>query len=345
MFTKEYDVFIATHELTNNHKNVFAEKLYRFLDYSGIKCFYFPLEKQDSYKTSIVELIKSRMLIFICTDALNTTSSGEIDRKFHYDLCSKLDLYYGLSQSEDIVRAKDAKVVVLGNKWAKGEEEKLHPLFMGRSHIYYKNEKECLEEILDWVQTRLLDQKELLGHIESSEVIKPYMTRTEMMLDVGYKKKLENAKFLYGIGISNTEVMRLEYSVFERILKKGGKVCLAFLDPNGKFTQIREFEENVKKGRIKQTTDFNLQMARDIYDELGPEKENFKVYLYDRVPRVNLMIIDDIALLQYYDSFNRGMYNPSFLIKKGENSGLYKYCLQKVNEIIGTATGLKWDEI
>ncbi len=344
MLSKVYDVFIAYHgSFERDGSRPIAEKIYKYLEHNGLNCFYFPYDKDDSYKANLVEAVRSRTLLFICSNSLQTTQNGVLDRKFHYDLHAELDVFYGLTQMEDDVQAKDAKVVVVGNKWAKGEEERLHPLFMGRTHIFFNNDASCLAEIRDWVLDRLAEQKEKFNAIDSSDIFKTYMTRSEMMVDIDYKRCMERAKKVSAIGISNTELMRNEYSVFGKILEKGGEINIAFLQPEGRFTQIREIEEKVKKGRIADTTNYNMQIARDIYDELTNDtRSRFHVYTYDRAPRINLIILDDIALLQYYDSFNRGMYNPSFVIKKNVNGRLFKYCEEKIAEILGVSKEITW---
>ncbi len=340
MFKKEYDIFIAYHgSYEKDSSRATSEKIYKYLEGNGYSCFYFPYDEKDSYKSNIVDVIKSRTFLLICNNSMHILNNGALDKRFHYELSTEIDAFYGLTQLGDDVLTKDAKVIVLGNKWARGDEEKIHPLFMGRTHIYGKEEKEYLQEIKDWLDSRLEEQKNRLGEVSFTEISKTYMTRKEMMVDVSYKKLIENAKNIRAVGISNSDIMRkLEYSVFKNIIGRGGEIKLAFLKPTGQYNLLREHEEGLKRGRIRSATEYNLNIARDIYEELTDfQRASFKVYLYDRCPRVNIVLADNVALLQYYDSFNRGMYNPGFFIKKETNKDMYNYCEKKFEEIISVA--------
>ena len=340
MFKKEYDVFIAYHgTYEKDSSRVASERIYKYLDSNGFSCFYFPYDEKDSYKSNIVDVVKSRTFLLICNNAMHIMNNGTLDKRFHYELCTEIDAFYGLTQSGDDVLPKDAKILVLGDKWARGDEEKIHPLFMGRTHIYGKEEKTYLAEIKDWIELRLEDQRLRLGDVNFTEISKTYMTRKEMMTDVTHVKLIENASNVKAVGISNSDIMRkLEYNVFKNIIGRGGEITIGFLKPEGQFTLLREHEEGLKRGGIRAATEYNLQIVRDIYDELTDiQAARFKVYLYDRCPRVNIIIADNVALLQFYDSFNRGMYNPGFMIKKEANRGMFDYCTQKVGEILKSA--------
>ena len=65
---KEYDVFIAYHgsyEADGSART--ADRIYSYLTGKGIKCFYFPRSAKDAYKANIIEVMKSRLFLFVCS--------------------------------------------------------------------------------------------------------------------------------------------------------------------------------------------------------------------------------------------------------------------------------------
>lgn len=340
MFEKIHDVFIAYHgTYENNSACEYANRIYNYLKSVGFNCFYFPKEKDDSYKSNVIDVIQARTFILVCNNSIHRLSSGRIDSNNHYELSVELDAFYGAVQTGKDVEIKDAKVVAIGNEWNKGDDEKLHALFSGRTHFYFDYSKKEFEEIRIWVEGRLAEQQSKEEKVGSSDIMKTYIDRSDIVSDINLKEIIKKAEKVYAMGISNSELMRFDYDIFFDSLKNGCDFKLLFLDPNGESTVLREKEEQVKEGRIKKTTLFNLEKLQDIYDEIDDnDRQNLNVYLYDRCPRINLLIIDEVAMLQYYDSFNRGMKNPSFLIldKKGERD-LFKYCITKFDEMLAEA--------
>ena len=82
---KEYDVFIAYHgsyEADGSART--ADRIYSYLTGKGIKCFYFPRSAKDAYKANIIEVMKSRLFLFVCNSGVHTDDSKRLDPKRHY---------------------------------------------------------------------------------------------------------------------------------------------------------------------------------------------------------------------------------------------------------------------
>lgn len=337
MFKKKHDVFIAYHG-TYEDGSTFttANKIYKYLTSKNLQCFFFPAEKNDSYKSNMIDVIQSRTFLFICNSNIHRDENGVLDRNYHYELSLETDAFYGAVQTGQDVIAKDAKVVAIGENWIKGDEEKLHPLFTGRTHIYQTDSDTFFMEIERWIRDRINDQFKNSEDITHSDITRTYINRSDMVSDLNLKRRIQNAQRVFAMGISNSELMSFDYDVFFDAINHGCKFKILFLDANCEATKQRELEEGIREGRIKKTTLSNLEIAEDIYDELSDDNKSlFEIRTYKRCPRINLLIVDEIAVLQYYDSFNRGMKNPSFLIeKKNDDNQLFGYCLSKFNEII-----------
>ena len=342
---KKYDVFLAyhgTYETGGSYE--IANKLFEYLTNQGLSCFFFPKTDHVSYKSNVIDVIASRTFLLICNQSIHLNHDGEINKQYHYELSTEIDTFYGMVQLGTDVQSKDAKIFVADENWKRGSEQKFHPLFDARTHFYLtdNNLATIFINVKKWIDTRLIAQS--LKHNSLSEHIQAYFKRSILTEDISIRNLITHAKFVYAAGISNTELMNVDYDIYKNSLARGCIFKIIYLDPSCDETANREKEEGVRKGRIKTITENNLQIAEDIYDEINENvRQNFKIYLYRRVPRINILIIDDIAILQFYDSFNRGMFNPSFLIKKkSEYDSMYQYCMDKFNELLEVSEEVTW---
>lgn len=338
MIEKEYDVFIAYHgSYEKDSARGIAEEVYNYLKEKGLKCFFFPKMNKDTYKANIIDVMRSRKFILICNENLHIKESGQIDTAFHYELSTEIDAFYALTQLGNDVKVIDSKVLVCGdyiNKRKKGDECKLHSLFDNRTHFYYdeNNKDEVFKIIYDWVKTNVIQEKNNSGYkgrVVSNEVKQVFGQRSSLSNVCDLNEMVANAKNVYAIGISNTELTyKIDPEAVKYAIENGANIECIFLDPDGKNTKIRELEENVEENRIKNTTVRNISCAKDIKKSLNDErKNNFKMYIYDLTPRMNILIIDNKVILQYYANFVPGLKNPCFLIERQDNSPLYDFCL------------------
>ena len=69
-----------------------------------------------------------------------------------------------------------------------------------------------------------------------------------------------------------------------------------------------------------------------------------RIYQYDEVPRLNLIIIDSVIILQYYANSVPGLKNPCFIIERQEDeSPLYDFCVNVYESLKSNAVELGCD--
>ncbi len=338
MIKKEYDVFIAYHG-TYEPGSSFdtAERLYKCLVKRGLNAFFFPECKSDTYKVNMVNVLKSKTFIFVCNDSIHRKGDGSIDQSFHYELSLEIDAFYALTQMEDEqINSKDSKVFVCNSNGIdgfKGIESKLHPLFSDRTHLFFKENDPDYDEVYEWIISRIKDDKPSWKIKTTSEIEKVYPKRSSMNQDYDLASLIANSNNIRCVGISNTEMTaKMDKDAMEYALNNGAVIELMFLDPFGKYTSIREKEENHIPGRIKEITISNMGYPQDMKKRLPDDAASrLHILTYDVLPRMNIIIIDNTVLLQYYANAVAGLDNPCFVIVKDKNSlhsPLYEYCIQ-----------------
>ena len=324
---KEYDVFIAYHgSYEADGSACCADKVYEYLVGKGLTCFYFPRSAKDTYKAIIIEVMKSRLFLLVCTPGLHVNENKRIDSKLHYELSTEIDAFYALTQLGDAT-VKDAKIFACGN-WRKGDESYIHELFSNRTHFYETETfTETLEKIHNWATHRKQSSVSWNETQITSEIKEVFATRASMNQSCHFDDLVATARSVRAVGISNSELTaRINPSAIRNCIARGGKIEILFLDPDGKYTPLREQEENLRPNRIKNITNVNVETALDIKDSLPDGKENLSIYIYDKQPRMNMIFVDDYLILQYYSNNIQGINNPSFFIEKQNDSPVYDFC-------------------
>lgn len=325
---KEYDVFIAYHgSYEKGGSAEYADKIYNYLTQLGKKCFFFPRSEKDTYKANIIEVMKSRLFLLVCTPGIHTDENKRIDSHTHYELSTEIDAFYALTQLGD-AKVKDAKVLACGD-WHKGDEAYLHELFSKRTHFYDNGDnEEIFKTIYDWISDRLSNFRSSWNETQiTSEIKEVFATRASVNQSCHFDDLVATAKHIRAVGISNSELTaRINPSAIRNCIARGGKIEILFLDPNGKYTPLREQEENLRANRIKNITSINIETALDIRDSIPENRENISLYLYDKPPRMNMIFVDDYLILQYYSNNIQGINNPSFFIEKQQVSPVYEFC-------------------
>ena len=335
---KEYDVFVAYHgSYEQGGSKEYADKVYDALTRRGMKCFYFPYSAKDVYKANIIEVMKSRLFVLVTTENLHVDDNKKIDANYHYELSTEIDAFYALTQIGNAA-VKDAKVLACGN-YRKGDETFLHELFANRTHFYCDGESdEAINQLADWAVERI---KKTITWNETqitSEIKEVFATRASMNQSCHFDDLIAVAKEVRAVGISNTELTaRINPSAIANCIEHGGKIELLFLDPDGKYTALREAEEGLRPNRIKNITNINIETARGMIDDLPSNKENFRLFLYDLQPRMNMIFVDDYLILQYYSNNIPGIKNPTFFIEKKEDSPVFSFCEKAYEYIKGLA--------
>ena len=338
---KIYDVFIAYHGgyAKDGSKN-YASQIYDYLtNEHHLKCFFFPNEGKDVYKANIIAAMRSRVFLLVCTKALHRLEDGKLDPKNHYELRTEIDAFYAMTQMSE-ASVMDAKVIVCGDFY-KGDEEKLHELFANRTHFFYDKELD-LQQIYGWVNDRLKVGESWQQTQITHEVQAVFATRAAMNQNCNLNDLIARAKSVRVVGISNSEVTaRINPVAINNCIESGGVIEMLFLDPEGKFTTLREQEESLRPNRIKNITNVNIDTARGFYEGLSKNKQNLKLYTYDVQPRMNMIFVDDKLILQYYANNVPGIQNPSFLVERQANSPVYDFCEKVYNYIKESAVVLE----
>lgn len=324
---KKYSVFIAYHgTYSENGSCEYAQQIFNYLTEKGISCFFFPMSsKSGNYKANIKEILESTLFLLVCTNGIKREMTGRINVLEHLDLYVEIDTFWGLSQIGE-VKINDSTVVALGTDFRKGSESLLHPLFQDRVALLFDELDGCaLSGIYEWVQTRL-KENDNLNDGQSFEIKKLYDKRNKIKISK-LQDLIRSADVIRSIGISNSTIcdMNIMDSV-SLFLQRGGNLEILFLDPDSENTRNRAREENLaRESRIAAETKKTFDMMLDVINDC-PCPVNARMYLYDLVPRINALFIDNTLILQYYSYNNMGKDNPILLIEKSDdNSPLFDF--------------------
>ena len=347
MIAKLYDVFIAYHGSYDTKGSVkIAAELYSYLTERSLKVFFFPMSGRDRYKANIIDVMQSKTFILVCNENIKVSTNGKIDPAEHYELSTEIDAFYALTQHGEDVSVSDSKILMCGN-YVKGQESFLHELFANRTHRYLNDQarEDSYESLYEWIVGRLNKYKQVdnwTNKQTSNEVQEVFARRSSMSQICNLQQMVASGKKIRCLGISNSELtIKMNPDAVIYALENGADIELLFLDPESEFTLQREREENLKEGRIKGITYGNIDNAIDIKDAISDElKQKFRLYKYDALPRMNLIIIDNVIILQYYANKVSGLHNPCFLIQKQETSPLYDFCVNTYNSIKEISTEL-----
>lgn len=342
-FHKEYDVFIAYHgSYENNGSKAYADKVYNYLNSKGIQCFYFPASCKDIYKANIIEVMKSRMFILVCTNGLHT-KQGKIDNAQHYELSTEIDAFYAMTQIGNVT-VKEAKVFACG-EYIKGSESSLHELFANRTHFYYNGDDSVLEDLYSWITTHKGQNHSWNDSQITTEIRQVFATRASMNQSCHFDDLVASAKSIRAAGISNSELTsRINPGAIANCIQNGGTIELLFLDPDGEYTAFREKEEGLRPNRIKNITNVNIDEALFTRSNMGDKKNSIRLFTYDLLPRMNIIFVDDYLLLQYYANRIAGNQNPTFFIKRQKDSPIFSFCEQAYEFIKNKSTEMEYDD-
>ena len=340
-FTKTYDVFIAYHgSYATDGSRSFVDQIFDYLTSRGLTCFYFPRANKDTYKSNIIEVMHSRVFLLVCTKGIHLCENGKIDTQHHYELSTEIDAFYALTQVGE-VSVSNARVVACGD-FHKGDEAKFHELFANRTHLYYNGGEDGLQEIYKWVREKADNHETWQRAQITSEIQEVFSTRAAMNQNCQLNDRIATAHTVRVVGISNSEVTaRIDPKAIVNCVENGGSVEMLFLDPEGQFTGLREQEEGLRVNRIKNITNVNIDTALGFYDRIKVNKDNYKLYTYDKQPRMNMIFVDDCLLLQYYANKIPGIENPTFFIVRQDNSPIFQFCENAYNYLKSDAVQIE----
>lgn len=338
MFKKDYDVFLAYHGSYEGGTRDICGKLYNYLKSRGLSPFYFPDADSDNYTANIAKVVRSRTFLLVCNEIIHTTKNGELDKSKHYSLATEIDAFYSLLKDEGDTSFEDAKVLVCGdyyNSRKKGDEERLHPLFNNRSHFFYdeQNEELSFQKIYDWIIKQLRAKKEYnptWRTYSSAEIERVFFERSLMSSFIDLPRLISESRNILIAGVSNREIIP-DNKIFllDALQQNGAKAEIIYLDPESPFAAEHDMQETGEAGDVSRLDVIaRLKQARDFKNSLPQElQSNCKFYKYSGLPRLNLIVLDDCAVIQYYSSVMFGGKSPCFYLKKQKGtSPFYEYC-------------------
>lgn len=341
---EEQDLFIAYHGTYNGDGSLSkAKELFYYLESKGIKCYFFPNEKNDYFANTPVAVKNSHKFILVCNPSLQRKSDGSIQSNGVYQEVTTFwnCIYEGKRNRGDArVYAYDGMTMEDANE--------LHIAFQGVAHIQEgQNVENSFEEVYRWV---LGNEQSVAynGNIDthaapeilkdtSNELKTVYVRRSMMNKNWNLRKMISVAGKIECLGISNNELtLKMDASILLDALNRGAHIELVFLDPKSKFTRFREKEEGQVKNTIKNNTNTTLSYAIRLKNknEYNVVFDNLKIYTYDRLPRMNMIIIDEThMLLQYYANSIPGASNPCFYIKKQFENQIFDFYYNQYKKI------------
>lgn len=336
---KEYDVFLAFHDSGDkNGSREQAKRLYRHLTAAGISCFLFSEQEESVYKANFIKIMQARLLILVCNGNIARLKTGELDAKKNYHLYVELDTFFAMTQSDKIsCSVNDAAVVCFlpgGSTRSSVSLEKIHPLFDQRNSFFYVNDDaddqdEEIERVIDWVEERLDLQNEEDFSPELLFVSNQRKLDLQNLKVLGcdFRRILRKATAIKCLGISNWTFSLTDGCIkLKNALKRGVSCEMLFLDPDGEGVKLRAREEN-KDTRGQITSSFDMIKAELKND---PARRGcFKSYVYDLVPRDNLIFIysgeGDFVFVQNYSHALPGSAAPQYIYVKRRESPIFDY--------------------
>lgn len=346
-FVERRDIFIAYHGTYDDYGSLNKEKqLFYFLESRGVKCYFFPTEKSAYFAETPVAVKNADKFLLICNRNIKTDADGTVvNNGIKQELQTFWNcIYEGKRQRGDArVYAYDGFTAVKAND--------LHIAFQGVAHFDESNASmdDCFEMIYDWIINGS-DQKSFDRSLQSPshtfvepflpgttlEVERVFLRRSHMNKVWDISKMIYVARKIECLGISNNEMtLNMDEDTMKNALCQGMNLEILFLAPYGRHTRAREKEEGQARNTIRNNTNATLSFVSRLKKKLpDPIKNNLKIYIYDLVPRLNMIFIDgEHLLLQYYANAVPGASNPCFYIKKKEDGQLYDFFYEQYQYI------------
>lgn len=334
---EQQDIFIAYHGTYDNNGSLAkAKELFYYLQSMGIKCYFFPNQNNDYFANTPIAAQKSDKFLFVCNNNVDVNEDGSIrNNGVFQEITAFWNCIY-----EGKRKRGDAKVYAFDGFTSERANE-LHLAFQGVAHFdeNLSSQEKTFEEVAKWVSNSSDDTSNGSSvHAEeakplfdgtSSELKKVFVRRSTMNKSWDLRKMICVAEKIECLGISNNEItLKMDSAALLEALERGAQIEVLFLDPKGKNTRLREKEESQEKNTIVNNTQTTLKYIMRIkkHNELGKVFDNLKVYVYDSIPRMNMIFIDGKhLLLQYYANNVPGASNPCFYIKKQAENQVYDF--------------------
>lgn len=338
------DIFIAYHGTYDNYGSLNkAKELFYFLQTSGVSCYFFPNESNAYFANTPVAAQKSNKFILVCNESIDVYADGSIKNNgVLQEITSFWNCIY-----EGTKHRGDARAYVFDG-FTSEKANKLHIALQGVSHFDENifSQDQCFEAVLKWIQSsetppstshsfnnseRDKNEKALTDNANdgiSHELKKVFTRRSVMNKSWNLSKMVSVARKIECLGISNNEMtLNMDVSILKNALNNGTVIEMLFLSPKSKYVRFREKEEKQDRNTIKNNTEATLSFIKRLNKSgTNGDFENLRVFVYDSLPRMNMIFIDDMhLLLQYYANNVPGASNPCFYIKKQFDDQLFDF--------------------
>jgi transcriptional regulator with XRE-family HTH domain len=155
-----------------------------------------------------------------------------------------------------------------------------------------------------------------------------FCSRPEFSMRMSPLAIFDNAKRIRACGLSlNLICQQYPDDRLRSLVESGTSVQCLFLAPNGASIKAREEEENYPVGQLSALTALNIEILQQrIKGRLDEEnRSRVEIATYDETIRFNIILVDDdLAIVQPYLHFDRGLESPTLLIRRQSASeGLY----------------------
>lgn len=337
------DVFLAYHgTYTDNGSVQKAKDLFFFLQSCGVQCYFFPNVSSAYFAETPVYAQKSRKFLLVCNSNVDLKQDGTIANNGVYqEITSFWNCIYDGRRERG-----DARVFVYGG-FDTASADKLHLAFQGVAHFDGNGEGEerCFDAVLRWIKgenmadsvfSRANDNDSFEFSGISSELKKAFVRRSVMNKMWNLTQMVSVARRIECLGISNNEMtMNMDEAVLKRALENNAEIELLFLRPRSRFVRIRENEEKQERNTIRNNTDASISFTRRLKNSASNGVyNNLRIYVYDLLPRVNMIFIDGAhLLLQYYANTIPGASNPCFYIKRLGDNQLFDFYYDQYTRI------------
>lgn len=351
---EQQDIFIAYHGTYDDNGSLSkAKELFYYLQSRGVKCYFFPNQNNGYFANTPIAAQKSDKFLFVCNGNVDTNEDGTIRNNGVYqEVTAFWNCIY-----EGKRKRGDAKVYAFGGFSTEMANE-LHLAFQGVAHFdeNLSSQEQCFEDVYQWVTgmqepsarsaaSGIRAEQTALRDGTSSELKEVFVRRSAMNRLWDLRRMICVAEKIECLGISNNEItLKMDSAVLLDALSRGAQIEVLFLDPKGKNTKLREKEEGQVKNTIANNTQTTLNYIMRIkkQNELGKEFDNLKVYVYDSIPRMNMIFIDGVhLLLQYYANNVPGSSNPCFYIKKQADNQVFDFYYHQYQIIRDSGRELK----
>ena len=164
----------------------------------------------------------------------------------------------------------------------------------------------------------------------SSEIERVFFGRSLMSSYVDLPRLISESRNILVVGVSNREIIPdNKIFVLNALQQNNATVEIIYLDPDSQYAAEHDLQETGERGDIsKLDVTARLKQAQDFKQSLPQElQSNCKFFKYNALPRLNLIVFDECAIIQYYADKKFGGKSPCFYIKKQKDvSPFYEYC-------------------